>query len=250
MTRRILFLTLAAATLGAQELTLDQVLQKHYEAMGGVEKMKALKTLRMTGKMVIMGGQMEAATTMVMKRPNKMRMDMNIQGRSLIRASDGATAWQTNPFVGSGEPAAMTGDEAKDMLESAGDMDGVLIDYKAKGHTVELLGKEDVEGSAAYKLKVTRKSSRVETHFLDASSFFPVKIQSKVTQAGQEMEVESFPGNFKKVEGVMTPHSIDQKVGGRSMMAVTMEKIEPNVEVDDAMFKMPAPAPKPEEKKN
>ena len=240
---------ISCAALAAQDLTLDQILQKHFEAMGGLDKMKSVQTVSMTAKIVMGGGQMEAPMTMKMKRPNMMRSEMTIQGKTFVRASDGTIAWQINPFMGSPEPAKLADNEAKDALDNA-DIDGALLDFKAKGHAVELAGKEDVEGTPAYKLKVTKKSGRVEYQWIDASNFLGIKSATKVSQMGQEIEVESYPANYKKVEGVMMPYSMDQRVGGRSMMNMTMEKIDVNQPIDNSIFQMPAPAPKPEEKKN
>jgi outer membrane lipoprotein-sorting protein len=250
MLRRVLFVPLLfCGALAAQDLTLDQILAKHYTAMGGLDKIKAVNSVSMMSKMVMGGGQMEAPLNVKMKRPHMMRSDVTLQGKVFVRATDGTTAWQINPFAGGDEPQKLSGAEA-DQLNDGADIDGVLVDYKSRGITVELIGKEDVEGSPAYKLKVTRNGGRVETDWLDASTFLAIKSLTKITQMGQEMEVESIQGNYKKVDGVMMPHSIDQKVNGRSMVQMTVEKVETNLALDDSLFKMPAPAPKPEEKKN
>lgn len=240
---------LFGVVLAAQDLTLDQILAKHYTAMGGLDKIKAVNSLSMTSKMVMGGGQMEAPLSVKMKRPHMMRSDVTLQGKVFVRATDGTTAWQINPFAGGDEPQKLSGAEA-DQLNDGADIDGVLVDFKSRGIAVELVGKEDVEGSPAYKLKVTRNGGRIETNWLDASTFLAIKNSTKITQMGQEMEVESFPGNYKKVDGVMMPYSLDQKVNGRSMLQMTVEKVETNLALDDSLFKMPAPAPKPEEKKN
>lgn len=248
--RRVVCLALlVCGALAAQDLTLDQVLEKHYAGMGGLDKIKAVNSMSMTAKMVMGGGQMEAPMTMKMKRPHMMRSDITLQGKSFVRATDGTTAWQINPFAGGDEPQKLSGTEA-DQLNDNADLDGALVDYKSRGIAIELIGKEDVEGSPTYKLKVTRKGGRLETYWLDAATFLTVKSSTKVTQMGQELDVESFPGSYKKVDGVMMPFSLDQKVNGRSMVQMTIEKVEPNVALEDSLFKMPAPAPKPEEKKN
>ena len=248
MTRRILFTFLfAAGLLSADDLTLDQILQKHYDAMGGLDAMKAIKSVVGTGKAQVMG-QYDMTITVKQKRPNMMRQDMEFNAQKLVQAYDGTTAWSINPFAGGTDPQKMPETEAQQYIDSA-DMDGPLVDYKAKGNTVELLGKEDVEGSPAYKVKVTRKNGRTETFWLDASTFLAIKSLSKVNMGGQEMEVESMPGNYKKVNGVMEPFSLEQKMGGRSFISLTIDKYEANVSIDDAEFKMPPPKP-PEEKKN
>jgi outer membrane lipoprotein-sorting protein len=235
----------------AQELTLDQLIQKNTEAVGGAEAVKAIQTVVITGKMVMGGGQVELPVTIKLKRPGMSRMDAEFQGRSLTRAFDGTTAWQVMPMTGSSDPQKMSERETRDMMES--DLDaqlGLLSASRAKAQSMELIGKEDLEGSPAYKIKVTRKSGDVVHLWLDAGTFLPVKSSARVSQMGQEIEVDSYPTNYKKVGGVVMPYSSEQKVGGRSMVQMVFEKVDINAPVDDAIFKMPAPAPKPEEKKN
>jgi hypothetical protein len=127
-------------------------------------------------------------------------------------------------------------------------MDGPIIDYKAKGNSVELLGKEDVEGSPAYKLKVTLKNGDVSYVYIDAETALQVKETSKRKQQGSEIEVDSYLTNFKPVNGVLFPFAIENKVAGKSVGQFTVDDMQANVKLDDAMFAMPAAAPKPAEK--
>jgi outer membrane lipoprotein-sorting protein len=244
--------TLTLALLGAlpllsQELSLDQIIQKHIDATGGLQAWRDVKSMSASAKASMMGGQLEMALSMKQKRPSMMRMDFSVQGTAMVRATDGATAWQINPMAGSKDAAKVSGKEAEELNESA-DMDGPLVDYREKGHAIELVGREEVEGTSAYKLKVARKNGRQETHWIDAASFLVVKTQTRTTQMGQEMEIESFPGNYKKVGAVLMPHTLEQKVNGKSLMTMTFEKFDLNPQIDDAEFKMPAPPA--EEKKN
>jgi outer membrane lipoprotein-sorting protein len=228
---------LAVATPAAAQ-TADEIIAKHIDALGGLEKLKSVKTVRMTGKMTI-GPGIEAPIVMEIKRPNAMRMDITVQGMVGTQAFDGSTGWTLMPFQGSTAPQQMAADEMK-MAEEQADLDGPLLDYKAKGHTVELLGKEKVEGSDAHKLKVTMKSGVVRTIYIDAEHFLQLKDESKRTVRGAEMETETILGDYKEVDGMMFPHSIDggQK-GSPQRQKLTIEKIELNVPIDDARFKMP-----------
>jgi outer membrane lipoprotein-sorting protein len=240
----ILFILPAAAQ--DTELTVDQIVQKHTQALGGVDKLKAIQSVTVTGKASLMGGQMEAPITMKMKRPASMRMEMTMQGKSLVQAFDGVTAWSINPFMGAMDPQKSNDEDTKSARDDADFIDGSLVDYRTKGHTVELIGKEDVEGTAAYKLKVTKKGGTVEYEYLDAQTFLPIKTTGKRKQMGQELEVESVPGNYKAVNGVMMPFSLSQKANGRPAMDLTIDKVEVNTPMDDAIFKMPE---KPKEEK-
>lgn len=158
MFRKILAgLALAAlVAVPASAQTLDEVLAKHYKARGGLDKIKAVQTIRMTGTMTV-GPGVEAPIVLVQKRPNMFRLELTIQGLTVVQAYDGKVGWQINPLTGRKDPEPLPEDAMKQVEEQA-DIDGPLVDYKAKGHTVELMGKEKVEGSDAYKLKVTLKN--------------------------------------------------------------------------------------------
>ncbi len=247
----VVFVSMAAGLAPAQEATLsaDEIIQKHITAMGGAGKLKAIQSSRATGKAVMGGGQMEASVTMWQKRPNRMRMEMNIQSRPLVTAFDGEIAWMINPFQGSTEPQKLGEDETRSAMDQA-DLDGALVDYQAKGHTIEVQGKEDVEGSPAWKLKVTRKNGLSDIQYIDAQTWLITKIVARRKQMGQELEIEAFPGNYKPVNGVLLPHAIEQKMSGRTMFQMTFEKFEPNLTIDDSLFRMPVPEAKRKSRKN
>jgi hypothetical protein len=155
------------------------------------------------------------------------------------QAYDGASGWSLMPFGGSKVPQQMTAEEAT-LAEEQADIDGPLIDYKAKGNTVELLGKEKVEGAEAYKLKVTLKNGVVRTMYVDAEHFLEIKEESRRTIRGSEMEMDTIVGDYKEVDGLMLPHSVDAGAkGSPQRQKLVIEKIEINVPIDDARFKMP-----------
>ena len=97
-------------------------------------------------------------------------MESSVQGSSVIQAYDGTTGWTVNPFAGAPEPKQLTGDEL-DAIKANADLDGSLVDYKAKGYTVELVGKEDFKGTQAYKLKITKRPGSSEFAYIDATTF-------------------------------------------------------------------------------
>jgi outer membrane lipoprotein-sorting protein len=226
------------AALPAAAQTADEIIAKNIAAKGGLEKLKAVNTIRMTGKMTV-GPGIEAPIVLEIKRPKSTRMDITIQGMVGSQAYDGASGWSLMPFGGSKVPQQMTAEEAT-LAEEQADLDGPLIDYKAKGNTVELLGKEKVEGAEAYKLKVTLKNGVVRTMYIDAEHFLEIKEESKRTIRGSEMEMETIVGDYKEVDGLMLPHSVDAGAkGSPQRQKLVIEKIEINVPIDDARFKMP-----------
>ena len=243
--------TVLAASLCAQEITLDQIVQKNLEALGGAEAIKNVSTLSLDGKMVVSGGQVEAPMSVRIKRPGMVRTEMSLQGNQIITAWDGSSGWMINPMQGSSEPKQLDESMVKSVQQNA-DIEtsiGALASFQAAGQELELQGKSEVEGVTAYKIKVARKSGDAQTYFIDANTWLPVKVVVKSNQMGRDMEIESFPGNYKKVSGVLIAFSQDQRVAGRSMMQLLIEKIEINQPIDDAVFKMPPPAPKAAEEK-
>jgi len=241
--RLLLIATLAAAAfvlLATPEetpLTVDQVVQKHVEALGGAAKLNAIQSLLVTGTASILG-QTETPLTIQVKRPNFMRLEMTFQGRTIVQAFDGTTAWTLNPMV-SPEPRQSSEEDTRAAQESSDFIGGNLVDYKSKGNTVELVDKEELEGVSVYKLKLTKKNGSVEYDYLDAKSFLPIRTEGRRTQLGQEILYESKIANYKPVEGVLLPFSLTQLVNGRLAMEITVEKMDANVPLDPAVFKMP-----------
>jgi hypothetical protein len=242
----------ASAAPAAALPTVDEVIAKHVAARGGMDKLKSVQTLRMSGRMT-MGPGIEAPVAVEVKRPQHMRMEMQFQGMTAIQAYDGKNGWMIMPFGGRTDPQPMSPDDVKD-AEDMADMDGVLVDYKAKGHTVEMVGKEKVEGTDAYKLKVTLKNGDERYVFLEADSFMEIRNEGKRKIRGSDVEVEASFGDFKEVGGIIYPHSIEQNIKGNPQkQAITIEKIDLNPAIDDTRFKMPAsaapsPAPSPAKK--
>ncbi len=250
MLRKALVGLVAGATLVAPAFaqTVDELIGKANEARGGLDKMKAVQSVRITGKMT-MGPGLEAPVTIEMKRPRNARMEFSIQGMTGVQAYDGQQAWGISPG-GSQKAEPLPPEMAKD-LENQADIDGPLVDYKAKGHQVELVGKEKVEGTDAWKLKVTLKSGDVQHILLDADSYLEIKNESKRMVRGSELEVESSIGDYKEAGGVLWPHSIQSGAKGRpEKQVLSFDKVEVNPTIDDGRFKMPAPkpaeAPKPD----
>ena len=252
MIRRVLGSLLAITVLFAFQAsaqTVDELIKKNIDARGGIQKLKAVKSMKATGKITPQG--LEIPITLQQKRPAMVRMDAVFQGKSLIQSYDGETGWKIDPFQGSSDPEKVAGDDLKDLQEQS-DVDGALVDYKDKGHTVELIGKEDLEGTPVYKLKLTLKNGDVRYFYLDAENYLELKVTSKRKTPGGEIDVDQYLGNYKPVNGIMFPFSIETKVKGQSQNQITIDKVEMDVPIDDSIFKMPAkPAekPKPEEKK-
>jgi len=244
MSRRLLMLLAVGLLLApvSRAQTVDEVLAKHFEAMGGLDKLKALKSVRITGTMAL-GPGMDAPFTIERKRPGKRRLEFQVQGMTGVQAFDGDKAWSVMPFMGKKDPEAASDEDSKAAREDA-DFDGPLVDYKTKGHTVELAGKEPVEGADAYKIKITKKNGDVEYWYLDAETYLLVKQEGKVKRRGTEVEGEGTFSDYKDVDGYMMAYTMEQGVkGSPQKQRLSFSKIELNVPLDDARFAMPGAAP-------
>lgn len=242
--KSIAALALAAlAVTPAMAQTVDEVLAQYVKAKGGMEKLKSVKTMRATGKMM-MGQGMEAPFVMMGRRPNATRIEFVFQGMTGVQAFDGKNAWMVMPFMGKKDPEAMPEEETKMMAEQA-DLDGPLVDWKEKGHKVELVGKEQVEGADAYKLKLTMKNGTVRTYYLDAESYLEIKAEGKRKMRGTEVEGETIFGDYKDVGGLMLAHTLENGAkGSPQRQKMVFEKIEINPDLPDSLFAMP-PGTKP-----
>lgn len=234
---------LAAVSASAQ--TADELIEKNVKARGGMDKLKAVQTMKVTGKMKM--GPMEAPIIITKKRPSNFRAEFTIQGMTGVQAYDGSTGWMVMPFMGKKDPEQLSADMLNEVKEEA-DFDGPMIDYKSKGNKVELVGKEDVQGTPAYKLHITTKDGNESNVYLDADSFLEIKSDSKRKVQGQEMETETTIGDYKDTGGLLFPMSIETHAKGREgAQSITIEKIELNpAAVDASLFKMPE-AKKPAE---
>lgn len=237
-------LALLALAPAAHALSVDELVAKNLEARGGVEAIRAIQSLKSTGKMNFSGGDfsVDLGMTTYAERGNKLRSEATIQGLTQVQAYDGKDGWMINPFQGRRDPERMSAEDVKGM-ETQADIDGPLVDWKAKGHRVEYLGTEDVDGTMAHKLKVTLKNGDIEYRFLDPDYFLEILIVSQTKRRGVESETVTELGNYEKVAGVFIPFAQESGPKGRPRgQKVTFEKVEANVEIDDALFGFPQTA--------
>jgi hypothetical protein len=234
---------LTASAVCAQnkpQLTLDELVAKNVAAKGGADALRTLQSVRLTGKLLVNEGQIQLAYVETKKRPGAIRDEVTLQGMTAIQAYDGAQGWKVSPFQGRKDPEKMSADDTKSLMEDA-DIDGPLVDWKAKGSTVEYLGTEDVDGTPAHKLKVVRKNGDVTLVYLDPDAFLEIRKISQRVEQGAHVEVETDVGDYEKVAGVYLPFSIESgRKNDPDKQKIVIDKAEPNVSVDDAIFKFPA----------
>ena len=223
---------------------------RNLEAKGGLETLKATNTVRMTGRFKTQAGDMPMTT--FAKRPNLVRREAELtppapQGapsgqtppkQKMISASDGRTVWVK---VGASSPQEVPAGQAEDMRNDAAEFDSIFVDYKQKGHKIELVGKETKDGKAQYHLKVTRRNGPVQHYYLDAETGLESKIITDVDQNGMKLTVETELGDYRKVEGRMVPFRTKQSTNGQIAAEMNIETIEFNLPLDDSLFRFPPP---------
>ena len=242
--RGLLAAILLAGAGTAQALTVDEIVARHIEARGGMDRIKAIQASVTTGTMSFSGDfAVELALVTYAERPDRLRNEASLQGLTQVQAYDGKEGWQIQPFGGRKDPEKLSADDVKGLADSA-DMDGPLVDWRAKGHQVEYLGTEDVDGTEAHKLKVTQRNGDIKYIYLDPDYFLQIRETVTRTVRGAEQRFETDMGNYEQVASVYMPFAYESgAAGGPKNQKITVQKIEVNVPVDDALFAFPsAPA--------
>jgi hypothetical protein len=236
----IVFIAATAFAQDKSQPTVDQLVAKNIEAKGGAAALHDLQTLRLAGKMLVQEGQIQLTFMQIKKRPDEVRSEASLQGMTQIEAYDGKEGWRVSPFFGRRDPERMSADDVKALVEDA-EMDGPLIDWQTKGNAVEYLGTEDVDGTPALKLKVTRKNGDVSFVYLDPDHFLEIRVLTQRTRHGAYEEVETDLGDYEKAGGVFVPTSIEfGRKGASDKQRIIIDKVEANVPVDETTFHFPA----------
>ncbi|HEY6148497.1 MAG TPA: hypothetical protein VIZ69_12390, partial [Thermoanaerobaculia bacterium] len=222
-------------------MTADQLVAKNLEARGGAAKLAALRSMRLTGKLVLGAGerQIQAAWAQVQKRPGMIRTETTLQGLTQVETYDGKDAWTLDPFEGRRDAQRDSADDARIRAREA-DIEGPLVNWREKGHRVEYMGTEDVDGTPAHKLRVNLKDGDTQYVFLDPDYFLEIRIETISHVRGTERISEADLGSYEQVDGIWMPFSIEAGAKGRPRGArLTIERAEANVDVDDAIFRFP-----------
>jgi len=232
---------LCATSVAAHADQLDDILARNLAARGGADKLRAIKSLRATGKIILGGGNFSLSADFgeVIERPNRIRTELTIQGLTQISASDGTDAWTVSPFQGRRDAERASIDD-KRQIEQTAELDGPLVDWRTKGHRIEYLGMENVDGAPAIKLRVTRKDGDLQYVFLDPDTALEIRITTVRKVRGTENIEETDLGEYQEVAGVWLPFSIESgPQGGPRQSHIRIERVEPNVATDPVWFRVP-----------
>ncbi|MEZ4987834.1 MAG: hypothetical protein R2795_22870 [Saprospiraceae bacterium] len=218
------------------DVNVDEIIATYFENIGGAEKLSSLKNTRMEGKMTQMG--MEFNGVVIQAAPNKQRIEVDVQGMQIVQAYDGETAWWINPFMGGTDPQPMPAEMAEEMTKQK--FESELLNYKDKGHTLEYISDQEVDGVKCHELKLTKKDGTEEFYYFDPEYMIPI-MQKAFVQNGPSkgQAAETYMSDYTEVNGLMFPMHIETRVGGVAQFVLSITKVEMDVELDDHIFALP-----------
>jgi hypothetical protein len=265
----------AARPSTVAKLSAEQIVEKHVAARGGAQAWKAVQTLQLSGKLEAgrgdsytrsmgyvrsnnssgkgghppstarntkdPGEQVLLPFTLDLKRPHFSRLEVEFAGKTAVQVYDGTQGWKVRPYLNRNDVEPFTPEETRSADAARDDLEGPLVDYSSKGTKVEFEKVEPVEGKDAYKLKLTMKSGTVRHMWIDAKSFLDVKLDGAPRRMDAKMhDVYVYQRDFRKVEGVMIPFTVETAVVGYpDTHKMIIEKAAVNPKLDDALFTKP-----------
>ena len=240
----VAILTLIANNTWA--MTAAELADKVIAAQGGRQALQAVQSVETSGRFKG-GGGFEAEIKTLTARPGRYRSEFTLQGMTAIQAYDGSGVWAVQPFRGRKDPEKQSADETR-VMQIQADIDGPLFDHASKGHRLEYLGTEDVDGTEAHKLRVLLATGNEQVWYIDPDYFLPIRIVDKTFRRGTESETETDLGDYEKVNGVFYPTAIETGPKGApadQKASISLDKIEVNVPAPAELFAFPDSASKP-----
>ena len=214
----------------ASAQTVDEIIAKNMAAKGGLEKLKGIQTMRTVGTMTSQG-QPSVQMTFISKRPNLSRQEIVMGAQTMVMVFDGTRARMINPMMGP-TPIDMPAEQVE-MIKDQSDIDGPLVDYKAKGYLIELVGVETLDTKKVFHLRVTRKLLPVQDLYLDGVTYLEAKMSTMVPGSGV---IETVFGDYRQVDGMTMPFSVKNVAAGMTLSEMKLSRIEVNQNVNDSVF--------------
>ncbi len=244
--RHYVLLLLVIFTLSLYGQSADEIIQKNIEARGGYDAIKSIKSFKVVGKSLF--GNMEFSFKRYIKKPDCYRSESYFGDRVMITGSNGDTTWSNMPNRSGRMVRSMGQSRRRGFMAGIPELEGPLVDYKEKGHTVELVGRENMQGTEVFKLKVNLKDGNTKYYYIDTEYYLVLKEESLRRFQDREFVNETYYSDYKEVDGLLIPHSIEIKRGGMQRarggrfggsFQIVIEKIEINPELDPSIFEPP-----------
>lgn len=221
-----------------QDPKLTEVLNKHYEATGGVENWDKIETMIIKGSLHSQGTAIPMQVTY--KRPNKCKARYQLGEHTLVQSFNGNLAWQTNPLAGLPDPTLMPPEMIKYFTDNCY-LDGPLINHEEKNNKIEYKGLEDIgKNQKAHKLLVSFNSGNIQTYYLDSESFLPVKMIGEYKIDEGDSRVTMLYSDYRKVNDVVVPYFMKNTIKGpETSEGIEIQTISFNENVPDNTFNAP-----------
>lgn len=232
--RKSIFTTLAIIIAAffslAQAQTIDDILAKHFKAVGQ-DNLITAKSFSVKAKLSQMG--MEMPMEMKIKKTGQFLITVTMQGEKMIQAFDGEKGWMIAPWI-SAEPVELNGEQLKQAQDQT-NLEGELYNYKEKGSTADFAGKVNLDGKEAYRIKLTTSDGNTKDYFIDAQTYYITKVTAQVSAQGQTLDVEQIMSDYKTIDGITMAMKIETKSPMGSGFII-MEEIKYNENFDDSIF--------------
>lgn len=233
----LLLLDHLGVPLPGRDSAAERLVARNLVVRGGADAWSKVESLRLTGTMDL-GQGLQAPYVLEQKRPDKMRLEFEFDGETIVQTVDGDKGWKFAPFQGQLEPVLMTEVELRETAASGSP--GLLFDYEKLGHEIELLGLDEVEGKEALKLKITLASGAVRWLYLDSQTGLDLKLEAMRNIAGRDQLVETFYRGWHNSGELSIPNRQLSRVGGKDEWnMLTVDKVEVNPVLDDSRFTKP-----------
>lgn len=235
--KKLLFFVLSMIVISVHAQSADEVIGKYTANMGGLDAFNKITSAKITGTFNTQG--MDFPLTQQLINRKAFRTDVEVTGKSMVSCYNNGKGWKLNPFQDKNTPAVVTGTELND-FKSQSNLASSLMDYKARGHKVLLLGEEDIEGIKTYKIKLTSKDDgRITTYFISTKDYTLIKSVTVINSPkGQDMEIETWYSDLEETGGVKFFMTITSRTDGQTFQEIKLKKIELNVPIDEKIFQM------------
>lgn len=250
--------TVPTAPAAPAALSADTILERNFTALGGREKIHAVRSLRLEATQS--AGEKRLPLRIYWKRPDRLRIEARDEGLDALQVFDGEKAWFTYPALPGFEIQFLEGAEREALRAQADLVEGPTFDYAAKGHRVELVAREKLPGTEidAWRLLLTTAQGEVRTLWFDTSSMLQVREERRERRGDKEAVIEANLSDFRPAGGILFAHRVEERlfIGGEAQgvpSVVTIEKLELDLDLPDALFALPAappaapPGPAPQE---